>query len=356
MILSRRDLVVLLLTCGVANSATLIPADEPLIAQQVAELEVNQGQAAQEILAVYRYSSIGVARQSILFSPLGVRQEFVASNPDPMVRFIDSLPGVVNDFTGPEPAAWVTGIPRFRAVELIGIYPGIDARYEVETDGTLKLKFLVQAGADPQSVIFEIAEAVSISHLRGVDQLVIAFTHARDAPSLRYARPKVFQQTADGPVDRAAEWEAQSNTRFGLTVAEYDATSALHVEFVLRRSGFLSTETRTARDAAGNVFAAGTAPDVAGKDDPFPSSNDHFVGCSQPTGIPVRCTDVAVYRISEQGEFVFASYLSGGRAENVDFFALAPDGDLVVAGSTSSEDFPVTRGLRRPDTGVADFN
>ena len=51
---------------------------------------------------------------------------------------------------------------------------------------------------------------------------------------------------------------------------------------------------------------------------------------------------MAVYRISEQGELVYASYLSGGRDEDVDFFALAPDGDLVVAGSTSSEDFPVT--------------
>jgi len=341
MISFRRTLIVLLLVCGAAHAATLIPVDEPLIAQQFAALEVNQGQTAQRILALYRGKpSIGVARQSILFSPIGARQEFVASNPDPTVRFSDSLPGVVNDFTGSDPGAWITGIPRFAAVDLIGIYPGIDARYEVGEDGALKLKFLIQPGAAPESVVFEVPEAARIFHSPDGETLRIRFGHSVLDPSLLYARPQVSQQTAEGPVNRSAAWEVQSSTRFGLVVEGRDDALALHVEMVLGQSGFLPLETPASRDEAGNVYAARPVPDAAGKDDPFP--NDPYVGCVIQVGIPVTCTDVAVYRISEQGEFVYVSYLSGGRAEDVGFFGLAPNGELFLAGSTSSEDFPVT--------------
>jgi len=74
MIAFRRHLVVLSLACNVANAAALIPVDEALIAQRLAALEVNLGQAAQETLVLYRgRPSIGVTRQSILFSPLGTK-------------------------------------------------------------------------------------------------------------------------------------------------------------------------------------------------------------------------------------------------------------------------------------------
>ena len=174
-----------------------------------------------------------------------------------MVRFIDPLPGVVNDFTGPEPAAWITVFPRFAAVELIGVYPGIDARYEVETDGMLKLKFLARPERDPQSVIFEIAEAVS--HLAYPRRRA-----TRHSIRPRAGLPVVAVRTPEGfrnrpqilafrIVPERRVGSAASNTRFGLMVAEYDATSALVTSQRGVRGGRVSspTETRTARDAGG---------------------------------------------------------------------------------------------------------
>lgn len=150
-------------------------------------------------------------------------------------------------------------------------------------------------------------------------------------------------------MDRSALFEVQSNTQFRLSVEEYDPTSPLQVEMVLGESSFLETDLRYVTDAAGNAFAIGTSPDVAGQEDPFPK--DRFVGCANQLGTPVTCTDVAVYRFSDQGNLVYASYLTEGRQEDVGFFELTPDGDLMLAGSTDSADFPVTVGALQTEHG-----
>ena len=337
----RLHLALFLLSCGVASAAALVPISEPMVDRQVAALEPNRGQAAPEILFLHRGDpNLAVTTRSMLFSPLGVRQNFVASNPDPAVRFVDPLPGVVNYYAGGDPSKWVTGIPRFAGAYLTEIYPGIDARYTVEADGELKLKLLVRPGADPRLVVFEIPESTQISQSPDREQLTVRFGFSVLDPVLRYGRPQAFQQAANGRVDRSAVYEVESDTRFGFRVEGYDSTLPLQVEIVLADSRFLLSGMRHATDAGGNVFFAGTIPDAAGKDDPFPENR--FVGCGNRLGQPLACTDVAVYALSEKGEFIFASYFGGDTREEIGFFQLAPDGALMFAGSTDSADFPVT--------------
>ena len=347
MLVFRLHFALFLLPWGAASAAALVPVREPMVDRQMAALEPNRGQAAPEILFLHRGNpNLAVTTRSILFSPLGVRQNFVASNPDPAVRFVDPLPGVVNYYAGEDPSIWVTGIPRFAAAHLSAIYPGIDARYTVEADGELKLKLLVQPGADPKLVVFEVPESTHISQSSDREHLTARLGPSVLDPVLRYARPQAFQQAANGRVARSAAYEVESDTRFGLRVEKYDSAVPLQVEIVLLQaenvlghSNFLPAGMRHATDAAGNVFLTETVPDAAGKD-PFPENR--FAGCGNQLGTPVACTDVAVYGFTEEGEFVFASYFGGETREEIGFFQLAPDGGLALAGSTDSADFPVT--------------
>jgi hypothetical protein len=139
-----------MLSCAVASAAALVPVPSPGNLPAVGYLEPNGGQAKPEILFLRRgTSSLAVTAQSVLYSPLGVRLNLVASNSNPTVRFTDPLPGVVNVFTGPDPRKWVTGITRYTKANLTGVYPGVDVQYEADTDGQVTIRLLLAAGTDP---------------------------------------------------------------------------------------------------------------------------------------------------------------------------------------------------------------
>jgi uncharacterized protein (TIGR03437 family) len=93
-------------------------------------------------------------------------------------------------------------------------------------------------------------------------------------------------------------------------------------------------------DSSGNTFFAATIADAAGKDGPFPTITPE--GCGVTTGSPLPCSDVAVYKYSATGVLTFITYLAGQAQESSGFLGIAPDGSLVVAGTTDSVDFPVT--------------
>jgi uncharacterized protein (TIGR03437 family) len=335
-----------------------VPLPGPKSLPPFAALEVNQGQAKPEILFVSRSSSLAVSAQSIVFYPFGAHQTFVASNPDPGVGFLDPLPGVANSFTGADESNWVTGIPRYATAHLSGIYPGIDARYVMDTGGQLTLKLLLQQGADPSAIVFEVPEAVNVT--AGVDgALIVRLGTERLNPYLTYPAPVAFQETASGPASRSVSFEALSTTRFGFRVEEHNVTLPLQIEIKLGEPAALSTTAQRAVDAAGNLFVAETIPDSAGKDDPFPAEPGE--GCASFDTHPIACSDVAVYKISAAGELVFVSYLAGSTREEVSFLGLAPDGALTVTGATDSADFPVTAGSLQtlyagPAAGFSDSN
>jgi hypothetical protein len=157
MLPSRPLLVILNLSCGMVSAAALVPLQVLKSPLPVAGLEVNRGQAKPEILFLSRgISPVAVTAQSIVYSPLGVRQNFVASNPNPEVRFFDPIPGVANALTGADPLKWVIGIPRYATARLSEVYPGIDAerteslcRFCLPRTGNVILPYSLPVGALP---------------------------------------------------------------------------------------------------------------------------------------------------------------------------------------------------------------
>jgi uncharacterized protein (TIGR03437 family) len=173
--------------------------------------------------------------------------------------------------------------------------------------------------------------------------LRLIVTHPRYGAALVYPPPAAFQDAASGRISRSVRFEMQSATRFGFQVEGRDSSLPLQIGMKLGAPGLLSyTRPHNAVDAEGNMFVAVTTPDAAGKDAPFPT--EHLEGCGISIGSPIACSDVAVYRFSKAGELVFVSYLAGRTSEDVTFLGLAPDGALILTGSTDSSDFPVTDG------------
>ena len=343
----RSSLLVFTLSCSVAHAAALVPVPDLKTTLPAAGLELNRGQAKAEILFLSRGgTSLAVTAGSILYSPLGVRLSFLMSNSDPAVSFLDPLPGVANSFTGADTRKWVTGIPRYATAHLAEIYPGTDGEYVVDSGGQLTLRLLFRPGIDPKPVVFEIAKATSIE--QNADGSIFArLGTSKLDPRLGFVAPIAFQETASGRVSRTVRFEVQSATRFGLLVAGRDSTLPLQIEMKLGgTTDSQFTDAKYTVDAAGNTFIAAMVPDAAGKDATLPI--DRWEACGTSIGYPIACSDVAVYKYSIKGVLSYVTYLAGSTQETAGFLQFAPDGGLVLAGTTNSADFPVTSEALQP--------
>jgi uncharacterized protein (TIGR03437 family) len=337
----------LIAVATLANAAALVPISSPNISLPVAGLEANQGQAKPGILFLARGSfSSAVTAQSILLSPTGAQQNFVASNPNPTLRLSDPLPGVANTFTGSDPSKWVTGIHRYATAVLAGIYPGVDAEYFMSANGQLTLRLILQPGTDPGTITLEIPTAFHINPGPGGGLIVSLGQSLHYGPTILYPSPVATQQSASGPVNITASFKILSTTRFGLQVSGQSGNGALQIDIQPVGTGAPAPgfgQTLYAADNAGNTFAAATVGDPAGKDDPFPTT--YGAGCgAEADGTLIACGDIAVFKFSKTGDLVFVSYLSGRTTEQFNFLGLAPDGAVVVTGTTDSSDFPVSTG------------
>jgi uncharacterized protein (TIGR03437 family) len=325
------------------SGAALVPVPAPKFSLQAGGLEVNRGQAKPEVLFVARGSSpAAVLAQSVVFSPSGVAQNLVASNPNPRVSFSDPLPGTVNSFTGADRGKWLSQIPRYATARLAGVYPGIDAEYSSRSDGHLILRFLLQAGVDPAIIGLDVPMSFGLT--TGADgSLRIALGQAKFGLALFYNAPVAFQDTSTGRVSRKATFATRSSTLFGFQVDQLSNATPLEIEMTLAATGFaVSPSVAPVADLDGNWFVASTVVDGAGKDPPFPG--DKWAGCGDGIGFPIACTDVALLKFSKNGDLIFASYLAGRTREEPTFLQLSPDGAVVITGSTDSSDFPVTQG------------
>jgi uncharacterized protein (TIGR03437 family) len=97
-------------------------------------------------------------------------------------------------------------------------------------------------------------------------------------------------------------------------------------------------------DSSGAVYVAGTS-----YSNNFPAT----AGAYRTT--PAGFTDAFVSKISPDGRtLLFSTVLGGAGEDSATAIALAPDGSIVMAGSTASNDFPVTEGAHqgKPGGGV----
>lgn len=325
---------------AVADGAALvtIPTPDPA---KFAAFEPNRGQAKPEILFLGRGRlPLAVTGQSVLISPLGVRQTFASGNPYPPVSFDDPLPGTANWFSGADPQKWITGIPRYRRALLRNVYLGIDAQFDMDANGQVSLRFIVGPAGDPNAIVFEVPEARDILLFTG-GSLRVNLGPSRNDPILSYARPIAFQESPFGRFDYTANYERLSATRFAIRV-DAPAATAMSIEVQFNDSPTASAQgyPQYLTDAAGTTFVAAGVSDAAGKDDPFPEQP--WAGCGGAIGVPIACSDVGVYKFSPSGELVFVSYLAGRTREDASAIRFGLNGTLVVTGNTDSPDFPVS--------------
>ena len=307
--------------------------------------EVNQGQALGRVRVPGRgraydlYLSPGEAVLAASAPSSTVRIKVVGANRQTPMEGTDPLPGRANYFLGSNPQQWRTGVPMFARVLSRQVYPGIDQVY-YGNQHELEFDFLVAPGADPDRI------RLSYSGIQGMridasGDLVLT----TKAGELRQHKPKIYQVKDGSTFEVAGSYRSYRGNVVGFAIGSYDARTPLVIDPTLTYATYLGGSGNeqavgVARDAAGNVFLAGTT-----ESSDFPVTPGAFASTSRGIG------EIFVSKFTSAGMLVYSTYVGGSGYDDAYGLAVDPAGNAYVTGQTDSTDFPIVNAFQTSNRG-----
>jgi gliding motility-associated-like protein len=248
-----------------------------------------------------------------------------------------ALPGYTNYFLGDDSTKWASGVKSYSTILYKDIYPGIDVRYYSE-NGFLKYDFIVHPKADVSKIVLKYEGASILRKKNGDLQVKTSVSEIIERVPYTYQ----LQQGKRTQID--CQYVVIGNTvRFKL--ANYDKAETLIIDPTLVFSTFAGSTTdnwgyTATYDGAGNAYGGGI-----GFGNGFPTT----VGAFQRTFMSGTNTgegtgfDMVVMKLNPNGsQRIFSTYLGGGGNEQPHSLVVDGAGNLIVAGRTTSSNFPVT--------------
>jgi hypothetical protein len=267
--------------------------------------------------------------------PKMIRVAMVGANSEATIEPLDELPGKSNYFVGNDPSKWLTGIPTFRRVKYVGIYPGIDLLY-YGRGRQLEFDFVVEPGADPSEIGLRVKASGQVVITKNGDLRVNA---GHDSFELHC--PESYQVKEDGTrLLVAGKFVQRGDGVVGIQLGKYDPRRQLIIDPALAFSTYLGGN--------GTDDASGIAVD--------PSGNSYIVGQTTSTNLPTvneypasaSADGIAfISKLSSDGStLLYSTYLGGTGGEVGNGIALDPNENVYVTGYTLSSDFPIVNGFQ----------
>ncbi len=188
--------------------------------------------------------------------PAIVRMKLVGANAKARVEALEELPGKANYFIGNDPKKWRSNVPLYAKVRYREVYPGVDLVYHGNQQ-QLEHDFVVAPGADPRSIMLNLAGAEKLS-LDPQGALLLAVKDGE----LRLDKPHIYQEVDGARREIAGGYILKDAKQVGFQVAAYDATRPLIIDPTLFYSTYLGGNNTDvgygiAADAAGNAYVTG---------------------------------------------------------------------------------------------------
>ncbi len=252
----------------------------------------------------------------------------------------------VSRFIGNDPSRWQGTVPTYDRVGLGEAWPGIDVAL-VAHGSTVETFFTLAPGADAGRIAVRVGGAKSLA--LAADGAIVAST---GIGPVSFSAPKAWQDIGGErrPVRVAY---ALAGDRYGFRLGGYDSAFPVVIDPIKQSTyvGYNDTEPYAiALNANGDVYVTGFTGE----------SSPDFLGAlgvtggaqSNPGGGPgggVGDAFVVRLRNDLQAPIAAATYLGGNGHEHGNAIAVdSSNGNVFVAGYTSSSDFPGTNGGVQP--------
>ena len=251
-----------------------------------------------------------------------VRLEFEGVREQARIEGEEKLRATTNLFLGNDPSKWRRGIPNYGRVRVESAYRGIDLVYYGKA-GELEYDLELKPGADPRQIRLKLTGGQA--RLDGEGNLLA---------QLIQKRPVAYQTAPDGTrIPVASHYRRNRDGSYGFALGSYDHQRELVIDPVLTLSMYVGGSARDiinaiTHDSSGFLY-------VAGQTD---STDFPIVGSSAQAAYGGN-TDVFVAKIDPNAQdIVYSTYIGGSGNESLGGLAVDAQGDIYIAGTTSSSD------------------
>ncbi|MCB2406919.1 gliding motility-associated C-terminal domain-containing protein [Hymenobacter lucidus] len=240
-----------------------------------------------------------------------------------------------NYFLGHDPRHWASNVRAFRQVRYENIYPGISAQLYENQGANLEYDFLLAAGAKPGSIRLRYTGAEKLSLHDG--QLRIQTS----VGSITEQAPQAWQQQGGQRVPISCEYVLQGNV-VSFRLGKYNPQQPLVIDPTVLFSTFTGSVAdnwgfTATYDQQGNMYSGGIVKSMG-----YPTSTGAYdVSFNGLWDIGIIKYNTATTGTASR---VYATYLGGDSTEAPHSLVVNAAGELVIMGSTSSRNYPVTQG------------
>ncbi|SHJ70330.1 gliding motility-associated C-terminal domain-containing protein [Hymenobacter daecheongensis DSM 21074] len=238
-----------------------------------------------------------------------------------------------NYFLGKDPQHWASDVRGFRQLQYADIYPGIGARLYENATQQLEYDFTVEPGARPERIRLRYS---------GVERLVLKDGNLLISTSVGFVTeqaPRAWQLRGTRRVPVACRFEL-TGTTVSFHLGRYNPRLPLIIDPTVIFSSFTGSTAdnwgfTATYDAQGNMYSGGVAFEPG-----YPASPGAFdLSFNGNVDIAIMKYNTSV---SGPAARLYATYLGGFGSEAPHSLEVNSQDELVILGSTSSSNYPVT--------------
>jgi gliding motility-associated-like protein len=268
--------------------------------------------------------------------------DFIDANPQMQVVADKEQSTYNNYFIGNDPNKWAANCKIYQAVTLKNVYPNVDVRYYTD-NGSLKYDIIAKPGANISKIALRYT---------GVDKLELQNRELYTSTSLgkmKESAPYTYQFKSGGKAEVSCKYVVKDNVvRFDLRNYDPSATVIIDPQLVFCSFSGSSTDNwgfTATYGPDGSFFGGGIA--FESQTGSFPTSPGAYQTVFQGGNgtEPIGAIDIAIIKLSPDGRNrMYATYLGGNGNEQPHSLVVDGQSNLIIAGRSSSANFPVTGG------------
>ncbi len=251
------------------------------------------------------------------------------------------LPTYNNYFIGNDHAKWASNCQVYQGITYRNVYPNIDVRYYTD-QGNLKYDIILHPGANPDLIAMKYR---GTSGMSVKNNQLITHTSVGDVKGLE---PHTFQQNANGRKDLECRYELGKDSVVRFKIKDYSPDATVIIDPTLVFCTFTGSPAdnwgyTATYDADGNFYSGSIILNDWNNGNGFPTRpgafQDTFSGGDQSDGGFEY--DVGIMKFNSNGStMIYGTYLGGKGNEQPHSLIVDASNNLVIAGRTSSPDFP----------------
>lgn len=267
-----------------------------------------------------------------------IQLSFKQQNSKCVPELSEPLKGIVNQFHGNDPEAWLTNLSTYKFLTYKNIYSNIDLKY-YNLRNEIKTDFIIHKGGHPEEIRM-IYNGIDSIFINTKGELILRVGNA----TLTERIPEAYQ-LIDGCMKFIEVKYTIQNNEVSFEVQNFNRNHDLIIDPQLVYSTFIGGYNNDIqftgdieRDASGNIYFSGSTN----------SSNFPITPGVYTTNAPTDVDVLLVKMNPTATQMIFSTVIGGYGTDNGFAIELSGSSNDIIVAAIASSDFPTTSGVISP--------